>query len=139
VNIAKNFVSDIVINTCKVFSRGTGILAAIERENDTIWKIERVFFISSELPEERGGHAHKTCKQLFVCISGEIRINCNDGKSSEEFVFLGLGKTLFVPPEIWVDIKMGENASLGVITDQKYSESDYIRDWGEFSKFRGNT
>ena len=135
--IDKNFISDLVLNTLKVFSKGTGVLAAIEKEYDTKWPIERVFFISNELPEERGGHAHKTCKQLFVCISGDIRILCKDGKSSKEFVLLGLDKTLFVPSGIWVDIEMGANASLGVITDQKYSESDYIRDWTEFLKFRG--
>jgi len=137
VKSAKNFNSDITINTLEVFSKGTGLLAAIEKERDTILPIEGVFFISNELPEERGSHAHKTCKQLFVCISGQIEIRCHDGESSEVFTFLGLKKTLFVPPGIWVDIEMGSGASLGVITDQKYSESDYIRDWDEFLIFRG--
>jgi hypothetical protein len=137
VKSAKHFNSDIVINTLEVFSKGTGLLAAIEKEKDTTWPIERVFFISNELPEKRGSHAHKTCKQLFVCISGQIEIRCHDGKSSKIFTFLGLGKTLFVPPGIWVDIEMASNASLGVITDQKYIESDYIRDWDEFLIFRG--
>jgi len=137
VRTAKNSVSDIQIASLEVFIKGTGSLAVIEKDNHIRWQIERIFFISAESAEERGDHAHKTCQQFFVCISGEVKIRCDDGDEEREFTFSGLNQTLSVPPGIWVNIEMGPGSSLGVIADQKYDESDYIRNWTEFLIFRG--
>ena len=129
-------ISDVEISSSNLFSKGSGILTAISSENIG-WQIERVFFISSKFPEERGNHAHKKCKQLFVCVSGKMNIMCKDGNTEKEFQLSGLGNYLHVPPSIWVDIRMESMTSIAVITDQIYDESDYIRNWNEFLNFRG--
>lgn len=134
----RDSISGVKISSSNLFSKGSGILTALSSENIG-WKIERIFFITSELPEERGDHAHKTCKQVFVCVSGEVKIVCNDGNSEKEFQLSGLGNNLYVPPGIWVSIKMGSKTSIAVITDQTYDESDYIRNWGDFMIYTGNT
>ena len=130
-------ISDVKISSSNLFSKGSGILTALSSKNIG-WKIERIFFISSELPEERGDHAHKTCKQLFVCVSGEVNIVCNDGNSEKEFQLSGLGNNLYVPPGIWVNINMSSKTSIAVITDKTYDESDYIRNWDDFMIYLGN-
>ena len=133
----KNSISDVIISSSNVFSKGSGILIAFSNENIG-WNIERIFFITSELPEERGDHAHKTCKQFFVCVSGEVKILCKDGNSEKEFQLSGLGNNLYVPPGIWVNINMGSKTSIAVITDQTFDESDYIRNWDDFMIYTGN-
>ena len=130
-------ISDVKISSSNLFSKGSGILTALSSKNIG-WKIERIFFISSELPEERGDHAHKTCKQVFVCVSGEVSIVCNDGNSEKEFQLSGLGNNLYVPPGIWVNINMSSKTSIAVITDKTYDESDYIRNWDDFMIYLEN-
>ena len=125
-------------SSLQIFKKNSGVLASIEVETDISWSAERIFFISSELPEERGNHAHKTCKQFFVCVSGEVKILCKDGNSEKEFQLSGLGNNLYVPPGIWVNINMGSKTSIAVITDQTYDESDYIRNWDDFKIYMGN-
>jgi len=134
---ATNPISRVNILNSDIFSKGSAVLTAIDRENIG-WEIERVFFISSEFPEERGNHAHKTCKQLFVCISGEVAIICKDGETEKEFHLAGLGNNLYVPPGIWVNLRMESNTAIAVITDQVYDELDYMRNWDEYLTFRAS-
>ena len=41
---------------------------------DKIIKIKRIFFINSENKDIRGNHGHKKCTQVFVSISGNIKL-----------------------------------------------------------------
>ena len=120
----------------ETFQKGTGILLSIERNKNFSWAIERIFFISNQSEEVRGKHAHKSCKQFFVCVSGSVTISCNDGQNERKFILDGLGNTLYVPSGIWVTLNMKSNSAIAVITDQEYDESDYIRDWPSFLKFK---
>lgn len=133
-----DYVGSLKTTPIPIFRKNSGVLASIDVATNTFWPIERVFFISSESNEERGNHAHKTCKQLFVCISGILKILCKDGTNEKEFILNGLGNTLYIPPGIWVSIKMEPNTSVAVITDQEYDDADYIRNWESFVDFRAN-
>ena len=130
--------SQIKTSAIATFKKNSCILGSVETVKDICWPVERIFFISSEFPEERGNHAHKTCKQLFACISGEVTIICNDGETEQVFHLAGLEKNLYVPPGIWVNIKMESKTAIAVVADQVYDESDYIRDWDDYLIFRGN-
>jgi len=136
VTIYKTKVTDVKLSDLEVFSKGSAHLAAVEEFKDISWSIGRIFFISSEAEEERGNHAHKLCKQLFVCVSGKLLVNCHDGENTKNFILSGLNSSLCVPPGIWVTIKMSVNTSIAVITDRKYDDSDYIRDWDQFLNFK---
>ena len=137
-SIKKSPLASMKTSSLQIFKKNSGVLASIEVETDISWSVERIFFISSKLPEERGNHAHKTCKQFFVCVSGEVKILCKDGNSEKEFQLSGFGNNLYVPPGIWVNINMGSKTSIAVITDQTYDESDYIRNWDDFMIYTGN-
>ena len=120
----------------ETFQKGTGILLPIERNKNFSWPIERIFFISNQSEEVRGKHAHKSCKQFFVCVSGSVTVLCTDGQNEKKFILDGLGNALYVPSGIWVTLNMKSNSAIAVITDQEYDESDYIRDWPSFLKFK---
>ena len=121
----------------RVFKKNSGKLAALEIAKNVPWPIQRIFFISSVSSEHRGNHAHKECTQLIVCISGTVLIRCQDGMNQMDITLSDLDSSLLVPPGIWVELQMGPNTSIAVITDLKYDEDDYINKWDDFLKFRG--
>ena len=131
-------VSDIELKDLATFTRNSGKLAALQFQNNIPWGITRVFFITSLLPETRGGHAHIKCNQAFFCNSGQVKIICRDGTNQSSFELTTMECVLFVPAGIWVDVVMSEQSSLTVLTDLPYDESDYINKWDEYLEFRGS-
>lgn len=130
--------SDIELIDLATFTRNSGKLAALQFQKNIPWAITRVFFITSELPESRGGHAHIQCNQAFFCNIGHVNIVCRDGTNENSFELTTMECVLLVPASIWVDVVMLEQSSLTVLTDLPYDESDYINKWDEYLKFRGS-
>ena len=133
----KRQLSDIVTVDLEIFQRDSGKLAVLQHNQDIPWPIERVFFISTEQPESRGNHAHINCQQAFVCTMGNVLVTCKDGILEKKFVLKNLSQVLIVPPGIWTSISLSAQSSLSVMTNLPYDESDYIRGWEDFKKFRG--
>jgi len=129
--------SDIVMIKLEIFQRGSGKLSALQQGREIPWQIKRAFFISSEQPENRGNHAHIDCQQAFVCTMGNVLVTCKDGILEKKFVLKNLSQVLIVPPGIWTSISLSAQSSLSVMTNLPYDESDYIRGWEDFKKFRG--
>ena len=137
VSLKKANVSEIELKNLDTFTRNSGKLAALQFEKEIPWEITRVFFITSELPESRGDHAHIRCNQAFVCTMGNVKILCRDGTNKKSFELTTLDRVLLVPAGIWVDLIMSERASVAVLTDLPYDESDYIRTWVDYEKLQG--
>jgi hypothetical protein len=129
--------SDIVTVQLEIFQRDSGKLSALQQGQDIPWQIKRVFFISNERPENRGNHAHINCQQAFVCTIGDVFLTCKDGLLERKFSLTPLSQVLIVPPGIWTNISLSAHSSLTVMTNLPYDESDYIRRWEDFKKFRG--
>ncbi len=132
----KNKISEIELIDLKVFSRETSQLSSVEFEEEIPWPIQRVFFIAGPEEIERGNHAHKECIQAIICLIGEVDIYCSDGESEKRFHLGNLSQLLIVPPGIWVKLKFNPGSSVSVLASHKYLETDYIRSWEEFQKYR---
>jgi WxcM-like, C-terminal. len=84
----------------------------------------------------RGDHAHKQCSQLLVCVSGQIRVVCDDGLVETYHLLDSMNCGLLVPPCIWAKEEyVTDGAVLMVLCDRNYEEDDYIRDYNDFKKF----
>jgi len=120
----------------KNFIDVNGILVPIEGETSVPFKIARIFYILNVPKGEiRGQHAHKKCQQLLICLQGECEITCENGKSKKTFKLNSPDQGLYIPPMIWSTQKfIQKNSFLLVLADQKFSESDYIRDYNQFLK-----
>ena len=84
------------------------------------FKIKRVFSVLNSFSgEKRGKHAHKECNQLLCCISGEIKLMCDDGeKKIETFISQG-SEGIMVPSGIWAEqTYLKNNTVLVVFCDQ---------------------
>ena len=97
--------------------------------------IKRFFAITNvKAGDIRGQHAHKKLNQVLVCLSGAVEVNLNDGRRSWSETLDQPGSALHIPPMIWAQQTYGNPSTvLLVFCDEKYQESDYLRNFEEFS------
>lgn len=93
-------------------------------------------FLVGDVPEGavRGNHAHKTCHQLLVCISGKILCEMTKSDGSSDSVLLDVPETvLHMPPNTWgKQTYIEPNSQLLVFASHEYDETDYVRNWESF-------
>ncbi|NVJ85144.1 MAG: FdtA/QdtA family cupin domain-containing protein [Algoriphagus sp.] len=101
--------------------------------------IRRCFWIH-KVPNEslRGKHAHRKETQVLIAMAGELEVTIlfPDGKS-KKFLLQNPSEGLLVPPGHWVETRFSSDAVLLGLSDQDFSEDDYIRDMEEFKSLKG--
>jgi hypothetical protein len=99
----------------------------------------RAFVIHDTAPEtSRGHHAHRRCTQGLIAAHGTVDLFVTDGDNEARYRLNHPGSMLIVPPGHWIDlIEFSTRASLIVLADMPYDESDYIRDFTEFATMQG--
>ena len=113
-----------------------GVLCVFECGRHVPFDVRRVFTVSARVGNIRGDHAHKKCTQLLVCVSGKIRVTCDDGSVVTEYYLDSMGSGLLIPPGIWAkEDYLVDGAVLMVLCDRGYEGEDYIRDYGDFKTF----
>lgn len=97
------------------------------------FSIARVFTVLANKGDIRGEHAHYRCKQLLVCLSGEILVTCFDGKNTEKLLLANSGEGILIPPKTWAAQEyQKDNSTMMVLCDRVYEPDDYIRDFQTF-------
>lgn len=84
---------------------------------------------------DRGGHAHRTLRQLIIAASGSFDIVLDDG-SAQQRIHLNRAYTgLYLAPLIWREIDNFSGGSVClVLASAPFDEGDYIRDHDEFHR-----
>lgn len=101
-------------------------------EDKSIFPIKRIFYLY-RIKNERGGHAHKKCKQAIMAISGGFKLSLDDGNMIENIELSSQNEMIIVDNLVWVNITdFKENSVCLVLTSEYYDESDYIRDYKNF-------
>ena len=101
------------------------------------FEVKRVYYIyDTTLGTVRGNHAHKTLKQLLICISGACTIECEmPDRTKTECRLDWPNRGLLIEGLVWRQMKdFSKDAVLLVLASEPYDESDYIRDYGIFVK-----
>jgi hypothetical protein len=111
-------------------------LFVYEHQSHVPFVIERVFVVNAQEACKRGAHAHRRCTQLLVCLKGEIVLTLDDGAAKKTISMTGAGKGVLIPPGIWAEQEYEEGSVLMALTDRKYEEQDYIRDYDAFLAYR---
>lgn len=127
-------VDDQRLITIPVRGDARGSLCVIEGEQDTGFPIARVYYIFGTLAGvTRGFHAHRTLRQLAVCVRGRCTIMLDDGRAKRSIDLDQPDQAVDIGPMIWHEMSdFSEDAVLMVLADQPYDESDYIRDHAAF-------
>lgn len=100
------------------------------------------YFLVFDVPsqETRGEHAHHTCQQFLICVSGSVRVLADDGHDREEFTLDSPEVGLHLPAMIWgTQYKYSKNAVLLVFASDEYDANDYIREYSAFLRLTRRT
>ena len=74
---------------------------------------QRIFVIDNvPAGETRGGHGHKSCRQLLICLRGTIEVICEEGPEQKSFLLEPLSLGLLIEE--------------GVISTQRYLTDDAV-------------
>lgn len=101
--------------------------------------IPKRYFVIAGVPtkEVRGEHAHKMTHQFLICLQGSLHVVVDNGSLQDELILDSSNVGLYLPPLIWgIQYQYSDDAVLLVLASEGYDAEDYIRDYGEFLKFK---
>ena len=108
--------------------------------NDHIPFVPKRYFIIYDVPYDvtRGGHAHRVIDQFLICIKGSCVVTVNDGSNRESVLLDVPTRAVHIPPLIWAtQQEFSPGAVLLVLASAPYDEAEYIRDYEEFLRLKG--
>lgn len=111
-----------------------GNLTYIESGVGIDFHIERIYYLY-DVPggAHRGGHAHRTLKQLIIAVSGSFDVILDDGTERKRIHLNRSYNGLYLPQMIWREIDNFSGASVClVLASDIFKESDYIRNYDEY-------
>jgi dTDP-4-dehydrorhamnose 3,5-epimerase-like enzyme len=113
-----------------------GSLVALEEQKNIPFTIKRVYYLfDTKENVRRGFHAHKELKQLAIVLKGTCRFLLDDGKDKTEVLLDNPAQALLIESFIWREMfDFSDDCVLMVLADAIYDESDYIRDYQEFTR-----
>ena len=83
------------------FSDPRGDLIPFELDGEFPFAVKRVYLVTGNEGETRGGHAHKIDSEVFVAASGTIKALVNDGSGDEVIELDARNKALLVEKDCW--------------------------------------
>lgn len=128
-----------IVELDKHHSDRKGNLSVVENGVTLPFDVKRVYYLY-DIPggESRGSHAHKELEQMIVAASGSFKVTLDDGKEKRSFFLNRPYQGLLVKPGMWRDLEdFSSGAVCMVLASEVYQAEDYIRDYEEFIKFRG--
>ena len=120
----------------KTHGDNRGSLSAFELIQDIPFEVKRIYCLYNTITgSSRGFHAHKSLKQVIVCITGNCRFVIDDG-SKRESILLNVPTTgILVEGCVWREIHdFSKDCVLLVFASEVFKESDYIRDYKTFKE-----
>lgn len=110
-----------------------GTLSVLEAQN-TLFPYQRVFWIYG-VPQsaQRGGHAHRTCQELLVAVSGSLDVELSDGIETLKFHLSEPSCGLLIPEYVWCRLHNFSTDFVGLcFASQAYDLQGYIHDYEDF-------
>ena len=98
-------------------------------DEDIPFEVKRLFYLT-DVPKEvsRGRHAYHETKQVLICVSGEVKVKCQEGEREVIYHLCDNKQGLYLEPHVWREAyDFSEGAVLLVLSSKVYSEEDYRR------------
>lgn len=127
-----------MIELDKHHSDRKGNISVVGNSKTIPFGIKRTYYLY-DVPggESRGGHAHRELSQLIVAASGSFTVTLDDGNVKRTFVLNRPYQGLYVVPGIWRTLDdFSSGAVCLVLASQGYDESDYIRNYNDFIRYK---
>lgn len=115
-----------------------GSLVALESRKTVPFAVQRVYYLfGTKLGVSRGFHAHRNLRQVAVCVTGHCRMILDDGMKREEAWLDSPTEGLMIGDMIWHEMHdFSPDCVLLVLASEHYDESDYIRNYDDFSRLK---
>lgn len=111
-----------------------GKLSAIELKDYVNWVPRRVYYVT-DVTQDRGGHAVRGEKKIYVMMSGSAVARIHDGKEWHEFEVNGPDDAIQMDEMCWREFKnFSPGAVLMAISNLNYEKDKYIYDFEVFLK-----
>ena len=113
-----------------------GNLVFAEGNGNIPFEIRRVYYIyGANEKTVRGGHAHKESDIVLISVAGSCTVKLiAPGGCVSEYVLSSPCNGLYVPACYWREMyDFSADCVLLSLSSTHYSESDYIRDFSDFS------
>lgn len=131
------------IDDCRIIELGRhhgskGNLTEVENGKIAGFDAERVFFIY-DIPggASRGGHAHKTLRELIIAASGSFDVYINDGTRERTFHLNRPSQALLLSAGVWEELRNFSSGAVAlVLASEHYAPEDYIRNFDEFIEYK---
>jgi len=133
-------VEDVKLIELPKFLDARGNLSFVEQNNHIPFVIKRTYWIY-DVPggEDRGGHAFRENQEVVIALSGAFDVIVDDGERKKAFTLNRSYYGLFVPAGLWRSMENFSTNSFALeFGSVAYSAEDYIRDYNEFVKLKGN-
>lgn len=117
-----------------------GSLVSLEEQKNIPFPIKRVYYMFDTKDKvRRGFHAHKQLKQLAIVLKGSCRFMLDDGNEKIEVLLDNPAQGLYIESFVWREMfEFSGDCVLMVLADAFYDESDYVRDYEEFTNMVKN-
>lgn len=111
-----------------------GQLIALEQFKDIPFPIKRVYYMyDTGVGVRRGFHAHRSLKQILICIHGKCKVLLDNGIEKKVIQLEKPYEGLYISQDMWREMyDFSSDAVLVVLASDYYNENDYIRDYDEF-------
>ncbi|MBR6805230.1 MAG: WxcM-like domain-containing protein [Bacteroidaceae bacterium] len=131
------------IDDCRIIELGRhhgskGNLTEVENGKIAGFDTERVFFIY-DIPggASRGGHAHKTLRELIIAASGSFDVYINDGTREKTIHLNRPSQALLLSAGVWEELRNFSSGAVAlVLASEHYAPEDYIRNFDEFIEYK---
>lgn len=111
-----------------------GGLIPFERDVNVPFDVCRAFYIYNTRPgTPRGAHANRRSQFLLVVISGSCRVKIDNGTEEVDVALNRPNQALWLDKMVWKEMyDFSYNAILLVLSNEKYQEDEYIRNYDDF-------
>lgn len=125
----------------ETFVDSEGSLVPIESGLSIPFKIKRVFYVFDVHDQkDRGEHSHHKTEQVLICLSGKVKVLCDDGTDKKEWILDKPNEGLYIPNLIWDEqIYLTSDSVLLVLANTNYDSSDYIESYDEFKRLKNES
>ncbi len=122
-----------IINLPKIVDP-RGNLTVAEQLKNVPFDVARVYW-TYDVPsgERRGGHAHRTCQEIIIAVSGSFTVEVFDGTCHQTYHLNHPWQGLYVGTNVWRTLEdFSSGAVCLVLASELFDEQEYIYDYQEF-------
>lgn len=121
--------------------RGTLTLVDSEVAQSRLPFIPRRVFWIHDVPTaaERGQHAHRSCWELVMAISGSFSLTLSDGTQEKMFCLNSPNSGVLIPPMVWCRLHdFSQGCVCLTLASDDYDIDGYINDLQTFKSLTAN-